>query len=110
MAEPQQTLARLAHRAAVEWADDIAFIDSGIPTSFHRAYADAQRLAVALHSLGMRPGDVLSFQLPNWTEAAIINLAASIGGWVCKDLLRQQFRAATSLPPSRNDHEETSTS
>lgn len=87
MAATQQTLAGLAHRAAVEWADDIAFIDSGIPTSFHRAYADAQRLAVALHRLGMRPGDVLSFQLPNWTEAAIINLAASIGGWVCNPIV-----------------------
>ena len=43
---------------------------------------DAESLAAALADRGLRAGDVISFQLPNWMEAVVIDLAASILGLV----------------------------
>jgi cyclohexanecarboxylate-CoA ligase len=34
------------------------------------------RAAGALRTLGVRPGDIVSFQLPNWLEAAVVHYAA----------------------------------
>ncbi|MEE3849487.1 AMP-binding protein [Gordonia sp. LSe1-13] len=42
----------------------------------------ARRLAAGLHARGVRPGDVIAFQLPNWMEAAATFWAASILGTV----------------------------
>lgn len=42
----------------------------------------ARRLAAGLHSRGVRPGDVIAFQLPNWMEAAATFWASSILGTV----------------------------
>lgn len=42
----------------------------------------AGELARGLAALGLRPGDTLAFQLPNWDEVAVINLAAALGGYV----------------------------
>ena len=49
--------------------------------------ADAQALAAALHARGLRPGDVLAFQVPNWREAAVINLAAVFAGLVVNPIV-----------------------
>ncbi|MGB3352928.1 MAG: AMP-binding protein [Mycobacterium sp.] len=43
---------------------------------------DARRLAAGLWSRGVRPGDVVAIQLPNWREAAITFWAASFLGAV----------------------------
>jgi acyl-coenzyme A synthetase/AMP-(fatty) acid ligase len=42
----------------------------------------ALSLSSALRRRGLRPGDVISFQLPNWHEAAVVNLAAVLCGLV----------------------------
>ena len=34
----------------------------------------SEALARALFDLGLRPGDIISFQTPNWVEAAVIPL------------------------------------
>lgn len=81
------TLAHQALRAASVWADEPAFIENGARTTFAKVFENAQRVARGLCALGLQPGDVISFQLPNWTEAAVINLAASIGGWICNPIV-----------------------
>ncbi|NVN48575.1 AMP-binding protein [Mycolicibacterium hippocampi] len=43
---------------------------------------DARRLAAGLWSRGVRPGDVVAIQLPNWREAAITFWASSFLGAV----------------------------
>lgn len=48
---------------------------------------DAQRLARALAGRGLRAGDVVSFQLPNWHEAILVELACSYGGYVCNPIV-----------------------
>jgi acyl-CoA synthetase (AMP-forming)/AMP-acid ligase II len=44
--------------------------------------AESTRLAAALVRRGYRPGDTISFQLPNWREAVVIGLAAAKAGLV----------------------------
>src|SRR6185369_6688586 len=40
------------------------------------AWTHSGRLAAALAACGLRAGDVLAFQTPNWLEAVLIDLAA----------------------------------
>ena len=53
---------------------------------WHGTYADvhaeAQRLVGALQAAGLRPGDVVPFQLPNWREAIVSFYALAMGGYV----------------------------
>jgi acyl-CoA synthetase (AMP-forming)/AMP-acid ligase II len=46
------------------------------------AWVAASRVAAFFRSRGLKPGDVISFQLPNWIESAIIALAARMAGLV----------------------------
>ena len=48
---------------------------------------DAEALAASLWELGMRPGEVASFQLPNWPEAVVIDLAACMLGLVVNPIV-----------------------
>lgn len=81
------TLARQAHRAATDRPHETAVVEGDTRTSFAEILAGAQRLARGLQELGLRPGDVVSFQLPNWTEAMCINVAASLGGWTANPIV-----------------------
>lgn len=65
------TLAHLARQAAGAWADEPAFIEDGKPVSFSRIFEQARQVARGMRELGLRPGDVVSFQLPNWGLAGI---------------------------------------
>jgi acyl-CoA synthetase (AMP-forming)/AMP-acid ligase II len=56
-------------------------------SSFPELLAMARRLTDALAKMGMKPGDVISFQLPNWTETLSINLAACLGGYICNPIV-----------------------
>ncbi|TKT78385.1 AMP-binding protein [Aquamicrobium sp. LC103] len=53
----------------------------------------ARRLGGALLSRGVAPGSVVAFQLPNWWEACVINLAAALFGFRLVPLLTI-YRAA----------------
>jgi non-ribosomal peptide synthetase component E (peptide arylation enzyme) len=74
------TIADLAEQRAADDPDGIAFIAGDTRMSWSQVLNDARALAVSLRDLGLVPGDVVSFQTPNWTEAAIINLAAALSG------------------------------
>lgn len=47
----------------------------------------ALRLAGALAKRGLRPGHVVSYQLPNWHEAILVDLACCYGGYVCNPIV-----------------------
>jgi len=53
---------------------------------WHGTYADidaeARRLIAALIDAGIRPGEVVAFQLPNWREAIVSFAALAMGGYV----------------------------
>ena len=47
----------------------------------------ALRLGAALRSRGLKSGDAIAFQLPNWWEACVVNLACSLFGFRIVPLL-----------------------
>src|SRR5262245_25282349 len=75
-------------------------------------YADGLELAAALHSLGLRAGDVVGVQLPSWIETAVLHQAilhvgavalpivASFGPAEVEFVLRQS-RARALFAPGR---------
>lgn len=84
-AEP---LAVLARRHADRTPDAIAFLNRDQhPGTYAALLMDAEALAVGLWDLGLRPGDVISFQLPNWMEAVLVDMAASLLGLVCNPIV-----------------------
>jgi cyclohexanecarboxylate-CoA ligase len=64
-----------------------AIVDAGSPTTFAALGAQAERLAGALAARGLGAGDVLAFQLPNWTETVVVLLAAARLGAVANPIL-----------------------
>lgn len=81
------TLSDWARQRAEATPDEVVFLgDSSRPT-FAGLLADGEALARALVDLGLRPGEVISFQTPNWVEAAVINLAAALGGFVINPIV-----------------------
>lgn len=66
---------------ARQYPDKLVKVHSAIrPDTTTRAdlYAESRRLAAGLIGLGVRPGDVVALQLPNWREC----LAAHAGIWL----------------------------
>ncbi len=50
-------------------------------------HAQARHLALTLLGKGLRPGDRVSYQLPNWSEAMVIDLACTMAGFVSHPLI-----------------------
>jgi acyl-CoA synthetase (AMP-forming)/AMP-acid ligase II len=84
---PRATLIDYAVEAATIEPDALAFLGEQGAAEYASLLTQAESLAAALWSRGLRAGDVIAFQLPNWMEAAVVNLAASRLGLVCAPLL-----------------------
>lgn len=82
-----KTLADLAFALADSDPDFIQFIAGEQRMTRAALLADAEALCVGLAELGLVAGDVLSFQTPNWIEAAVINLAAALSGFVINPIV-----------------------
>lgn len=76
------TLADDAERVAAHTPDLILWREGERCLTAGEALNRAKTLASHLMSLGVEPGDVVSFQLPNWLEAVVINLACIFSGAV----------------------------
>ena len=77
-----ETLADVARRACRDAPDRLLLIEGDRRVTRAEAWDAASRLAAFFRSRGLKPGDVVSFQLPNWIEAAVIALAARRCGLV----------------------------
>lgn len=84
---PNQTVAQFAQGRAMATPGRIQLIDGDLALSCAAIYARAQRLAGYFLSIGLTPGDVISFQLPNWWEASVIDIAASMTGIVTNPIV-----------------------
>lgn len=82
-----RTIGDLALDAAMADPDFACFVAGDAKASRADLIADAEALSVSLHALGLRTGDVVSFQTPNWIEAAVINLAAALSGLVINPIV-----------------------
>ena len=81
-----ETLAGRLQKAAQETPRRILLIDGDCRLDCDSLYAQARTLAQAL--LERTPsGSVISFMLPNWYEAAVIYLAATLAGMVVNPIL-----------------------
>lgn len=92
------------HKASGEWDDltlaayldrhwksdpeRLLIVDQGKSLSVGDCRAMALKLLSALQQRGLVRGDVVSFQLPNWYEGMIIELACTYGGLVCNPIVQ----------------------
>lgn len=81
------SLIEAARRRADRFPEAEVFVGPGTSISVATLLGDAEALASGLWHLGLRPGQVVSFQLPNWPEAAVINLAAAALGLIVSPLV-----------------------
>ncbi len=63
------------------------WFDDGSELKYREGVEEARRLAVSLVELGLKKGDVVSANLPNWREMAIINLACCALGLVINPII-----------------------
>lgn len=79
---PNKTLAGFARELAACDPDRITHVFEGERCTVGALLAEAETLAGALRLRGLVAGDVVSFQLPNWREAVVIDLATTMLGLV----------------------------
>ncbi|CAG4884803.1 putative Medium-chain fatty-acid--CoA ligase [Georgfuchsia toluolica] len=70
------------HHEQMHPDDPVVFLDDGDALCFGEVITEALALAAAFQRLGLRQGDVVSFQLPNWREVVPINIASAYLGLV----------------------------
>lgn len=74
-----------------DWAertpDKVAFVDSRRQVTYAELRHEVDRCALGLLELGIQPGDVVSFQLPNWVEWVVLHYACTRIGAVSNPLI-----------------------
>jgi acyl-CoA synthetase (AMP-forming)/AMP-acid ligase II len=76
------TLVDAAREALRADPDAVLLIEGDRRLTRAQAWDQALRLAGFFRARGLKLGDVVAFQLPNWSEAAVIALAARMAGLV----------------------------
>jgi len=82
-----ETIGTLARRRAEKEPDRVIYLGEATDHTYASLLADGEALARALLDLGLVPGDCIAFQIPNWVEAALINLAAGLAGLVVSPIV-----------------------
>ncbi|APE45440.1 cyclohexanecarboxylate-CoA ligase [Sulfitobacter alexandrii] len=62
--------------------DKVLWVEGDTRLTAGAALKQAEALASNLHDMGLRAGDVVSFQLPNWTETVVLDIACVLLGLV----------------------------
>ncbi len=84
---PHANLTTLLARRAQATPDRVLFVADGRRFTSVDVQRGADRLAAGLVALGIRTGDVVSWQLPNWIEAAFLTFALDRIGAISNPLL-----------------------
>lgn len=79
---PDETFADCLHRAVVEQGDAIAVVEGDATLTYVELAAMADRLAAGLRARGVRPGDRVVIQLPNWWETVVVSWGVFLAGAV----------------------------
>jgi len=82
-----KTLAIAARERAAQEPDVVAISGEAGGMTYAEFVRDAEALARGFLEIGVKRGDTISFQLPNWTESAVVNLACSFGGFVINPIV-----------------------
>ena len=81
-----ETLGDALARAAHQTPERVLIVDGDIRLDCRTLHAQACTLAHAMHARAA-PGEIVSFMLPNWHEAAVTYLAATMAGLVVHPVL-----------------------
>ncbi|MDD3353823.1 AMP-binding protein [Zoogloea sp.] len=79
---PNKTLADFAYALAERDPQRVTHVFGEERCTVSQLIAEAEHLAAGLRQRGLVAGDVVSFQLPNWREAVVIDLATTMLGLV----------------------------
>jgi len=82
-----RTIAEDAEHLAKKEPDKVLWVEGDNRLTAGDAYGKARKVAAGLYHRGLRPGDVVSFQLPNWTEAVILDIACVMLGLVVNPIV-----------------------
>ena len=82
-----RTITDFLDDAVARTPDKTAAIDPRRQVTYRELQAETDRCALGLLELGVRPGDVVSFQLPNWIEFLVLHFAATRIGAVSNPLI-----------------------
>jgi acyl-CoA synthetase len=83
-----RTISQGAWQKAEEIPDEVAIYLEGEASITYGSIADeARRLVTGLRKLGLEQGDVISFQLPNWRESVVLDIAASAMGLIVNPVI-----------------------
>ena len=82
-----RTVSSLAREIARTDPQRVTHVADGRAWRAHELVEQAQRLATSLAERGLVAGDVVSFQLPNWPEAVVVDLAASMLGLIVNPIV-----------------------
>ncbi|MCW1382765.1 AMP-binding protein [Novosphingobium sp. KCTC 2891] len=83
----RRTIADHAIERAAATPDFVCMVDGEGEYTYASLLAEATALSAALRARGLEQGDVIAFQVPNWREAAAINLAAALSGFVVNPIV-----------------------
>jgi acyl-CoA synthetase (AMP-forming)/AMP-acid ligase II len=84
---PGRTVAEYSRDRALDDPTRVLLVDGGLSVNAGELYTRAQHVAGWFIAQGLKAGDVVSFQLPNWWEAAVINIAAAMIGVVVNPIV-----------------------
>lgn len=93
LARAAQTFSAIVHERTQQAPDRVAVVEGEMVLTRSEMLDAACRLGGALLSRGITPGASIGFQLPNWWEACVINLTASLFGYRIVPLLTIYRRA-----------------
>lgn len=84
---PNRTIVEMAEALKSDDPSRPHIIDGDHILSVGTVHRLATHLAGAFVAAGLEPGDTIAFQLPNWWEASVINLAAAMTGLVVNPIV-----------------------
>jgi cyclohexanecarboxylate-CoA ligase len=82
-----ETVTQVVEATAARVPERIAVVDGAVRVGFAELLARAQRVAAGLAGIGVRAGDVVAVQLPNWHETIVGYLAIARLGAVLTPVL-----------------------
>jgi cyclohexanecarboxylate-CoA ligase len=79
---PSVTVAACLRRAVTEHGDATAIVEGDFSATFAELATAAERVAAGLRERGVRPGDRVVTQLPNWWESVVVSWGVFLAGAV----------------------------
>lgn len=83
-----ETIATCAWRKAKTSPDEVAiYLEDEPAITYGDIAGEALCLVTGLRALGLKQGDVISFQLPSWRESVVLDIAASAMGLIVNPVI-----------------------